>query len=187
MRILVAVKRVVDFAVKIRVRPDKKAVELGNTIKMSMSPFDEIAIEEAARLKEKGFASEIIAVTIGPQQAAETLRTAMAIGADKAIHVTTEMRTDQELQPLAVAKVLSKIVGQVNPNLVIVGKQSIDDDSNQTGQMLAGLLNWPQVTFASKVAVEADKDHDCDSRSRQRLANAEGASASCRNSGSALE
>jgi len=142
--------------VKTRVRSDKKGVELGTGVKMSMNPFDEIAIEEATRLKEKGIVKEIVAVSIGPQQSQETLRTAMAIGADKGIHVTTDMKTDFELQPLAVAKVLSKVVDQVKPDLVIVGKQSIDGDKNQTGQMLAGLLNWSQATFASKVEV-ADK------------------------------
>jgi len=154
---LVATKRVIDYAVKIRVRADRKAVELGSTIKMSMNPFDEIGIEEATRLKEKKIADEVIAVSIGPDQCQETLRSALAIGADKAIHVKTDLRTDQELQPLTVAKVLSQIVGRVNPNLVILGKQAIDDDSNQTGQMLAGLLNWPQATFASKLDVAADK------------------------------
>jgi len=153
----VSCKRVIDYAVKIRVRPDRKAVELGNTIKMSMNPFDEIAIEEATLLREKKIADEVVVVSIGPDQCQETLRSALAIGADKAIHVKTDLRTDQELQPLAVAKILRHIVGRVNPNLVILGKQAIDDDSNQTGQMLAGLLNWPQATFASKLDVAADK------------------------------
>jgi electron transfer flavoprotein beta subunit len=156
-RVLVATKRVIDYAVKIRVRPDKKAVELGSTIKMSMNPFDEIGVEEATRLKERKIADEVIAVSIGPDQCQETLRTALAIGADKAIHVKTDLRPDQELQPLTVAKVLAKIVGQVQPRLVILGKQAIDDDSNQTGQMLAGLLNWPQATFVSKLEIAADK------------------------------
>lgn len=146
----------VDYAVKIRIKGDKSAVDIAN-VKMSMNPFCEIAVEEAVRLKEKGMATEIVAVTIGPKAAQETLRTALAMGADKAIHVETEMRTDQDLQPLAVAKVLAKLAETHKPDMFIVGKQSIDDDSNQTGQMLAGLLDWPQATFASKVALSADK------------------------------
>eukprot|EP00954_Amorphochlora_amoebiformis_P005846 460915-Amorphochlora_amoeboformis.AAC.2 len=153
MRILVAVKRVVDYAVKVRVRADKAAVELKNT-KMSMNPFCEIALEEAVRLKEKKIASEVVAVSIGPKEAQETLRTALAIGADKAIHVTTTLRPDQELQPLATAKVLGKVVDQVDPSLVLMGKQSIDSDASQTGQMLAGLLGWPQATFASEIEIQ---------------------------------
>eukprot|EP00002_Diphylleia_rotans_P007583 TRINITY_DN1722_c0_g1_i1.p1 TRINITY_DN1722_c0_g1~~TRINITY_DN1722_c0_g1_i1.p1 ORF type:complete len:252 (+),score=72.76 TRINITY_DN1722_c0_g1_i1:52-807(+) len=148
MKVLVTVKRVIDYAVKIRVKPDKSGVEMAN-VKMSMNPFDEIAVEEAVRLKEKGVAKEVVAVSLGPTQCQETLRTALAMGADRAIHVAS----DQELQPLAVAKILSKIVDAEKPGLVVVGKQAIDDDSNQTGQMLAGLLDWPQATFASKVQV----------------------------------
>jgi electron transfer flavoprotein beta subunit len=148
MKILVPVKRVVDYNVKIRVRPDGSGVELAN-VKMSMNPFDEIAVEEAIRLKEKGKATEIVAVSIGPQQAQETLRTALAMGADRAILV----KTDQTVEPLAVAKILKALVGQESPQLVIMGKQAIDDDANQTGQMLAALLGWPQGTFAYKVEV----------------------------------
>jgi electron transfer flavoprotein beta subunit len=148
MKILVPVKRVVDYNVKIRVRPDGSGVELAN-VKMSMNPFDEIAVEEAIRLKEKGKATEIVAVSIGPQQAQETLRTALAMGADRAILV----KTDQTVEPLAVAKILKALVGQESPQLVIMGKQAIDDDANQTGQMLAALLGWPQGTFAYKIEV----------------------------------
>jgi electron transfer flavoprotein beta subunit len=146
MKILVTVKRVVDFNVKIRVKADQSGVELGN-LKMSINPFDEIAVEEAVRLKEKNIATEVIAVTLGPQACQDTLRTALAIGADRAIHVVTDI----ELQPLGVAKALKKIVEKEKPDLVIMGKQAIDDDCNQTGQMLAALLNWPQGTFASKI------------------------------------
>ncbi len=149
MKILVPVKRVVDYNVKIRVRPDGSGVELAN-VKMSMNPFDEIAVEEAIRLKEQGKAEEIIAVSIGPQQAAETIRTALAMGADRGILV----KTDDLVEPLAVAKILKALVAQESPGLVIMGKQAIDDDSNQTGQMLAALLGWPQGTFASRVVVD---------------------------------
>jgi electron transfer flavoprotein beta subunit len=148
MKLLVCVKRVVDYNVKIRVKPDGSGVELAN-IKMSMNPFDEIAVEEAVRLKEQGKATEIVAVSIGPQQAGETIRTALAMGADRGILV----KTDATVEPLAVAKILAKVVEQEKPDLVILGKQAIDDDSNQTGQMLAALLGWPQGTFAFKVAV----------------------------------
>jgi electron transfer flavoprotein beta subunit len=148
MKLLVCVKRVVDFNVKIRVKPDGSGVELAN-IKMSMNPFDEIAVEEAVRLKEQGKATEIVAVSIGPQQAAETIRTALAMGADRGVLV----KTDATVEPLAVAKILAKVVEQEKPDLVIMGKQAIDDDANQTGQMLAALLGWPQGTFAFKVAV----------------------------------
>jgi electron transfer flavoprotein beta subunit len=148
MKILVPVKRVVDFNVKIRVKPDGSGVELSN-VKMSMNPFDEIAVEEAIRLKEQGKATEIVAVSIGPQQAQETIRTALAMGADRGILV----KTDQTVEPLAVAKILKKIVADESPGLVIMGKQAIDDDSNQTGQMLAALLGWPQGTFAYKLSV----------------------------------
>jgi len=156
MKVLVGVKRVVDYAVKIRVKPDKSAVDLAN-VKMSMNPFCEIAMEEAVRLKEKKVAKEIIAVSVGPKQAQETLRTALAVGADRAIHVKTELRHDTELQPLAVAKIMQSLVEKESPELVILGKQSIDGDNNHTGQMLAGLLDWPQGTFASEVSVEDGK------------------------------
>ena len=148
MKLLVCVKRVVDYNVKIRVKPDGSGVELAN-IKMSMNPFDEIAVEEAVRLKEQGKATEIVAVSIGPQQAGETIRTALAMGADRGILV----KTDAHVEPLAVAKILAKVVEQEKPDLIIMGKQAIDDDSNQTGQMLAALLGWPQGTFAFKVNV----------------------------------
>jgi electron transfer flavoprotein beta subunit len=146
VKILVGVKRVIDYNVKIRVKADKSGVETSN-VKMSMNPFDEIAVEEAVRLKEKGIATEIIAVSLGPVAAQETIRTALAIGADRGIHVVTDI----ELQPLAVAKLLKAVVDREKPDLVILGKQAIDDDSNQTGQMLAALAGWPQGTFASKV------------------------------------
>src|SRR5947208_14872444 len=148
MKILVAVKRVVDFNVKVRVKADGSGVETAN-VKMSMNPFDEIAVEEAIRLKEAGTASEIVAVSCGLQASQETLRTALALGADRAILVETGV----ELQPLAVAKPLRAIVEKENPAIVILGKQAIDDDCNQTGQMLAALLGWPQATFASKVKI----------------------------------
>jgi len=151
MKILVPVKRVVDYNVKIRVKPDGSGVDLAN-VKMSMNPFDEIAVEEAIRLKEKGTATEIVAVSVGPQQAQETIRTALAMGADRGILV----KVDGEVEPLAVAKILKAIVESEQPQLVILGKQAIDDDSNQTGQMLAALLGWPQGTFASKVEVAGD-------------------------------
>jgi electron transfer flavoprotein beta subunit len=151
MKILVPVKRVVDFNVKIRVKTDGSGVELAN-VKMSMNPFDEIAVEEALRLKEKGQASEIVVVSIGTSQAAETIRTALAMGADRGILV----KTDKTLEPLAVAKLLKAVVEEEKPGLVIMGKQAIDDDCNQTGQMLAALTSWPQGTFASKVVIEGD-------------------------------
>ena len=151
MKILVPVKRVVDFNVKIRVKPDGSGVELAN-IKMSMNPFDEIAIEEAIRLKEAGKATEIVAVSIGPQQASETIRTALAMGADRGILVKAE----GPVEPLAVAKILKAIVEAEKPGLVILGKQAIDDDCNQTGQMLAALLGWAQGTFASKATIDGD-------------------------------
>ena len=151
MKILVPVKRVVDYNVKIRVKADQSGVELAN-VKMAMNPFDEIAVEEAVRLKEAGKATEIVAVSAGVAQCQETLRTAMAIGADRGILV----ESDVELQPLAVAKLLKALVDKEQPQLVILGKQAIDDDSNQTGQMLAALLGWPQATFASKVEVGGD-------------------------------
>ena len=148
MKVLVAVKRVVDFNVKVRVRPDGSGVETAN-VKMSMNPFDEIAVEEAVRLKEKGIVTEIVVVSCGVAACQETLRTALAIGADRAILV----ETDAELQPLAVAKLLHAIAIKETPQLVILGKQAIDDDANQTGQMLAALLDWPQATFASKIDI----------------------------------
>lgn len=156
-QVLVGVKRVIDYAVKVRVKPDKLGVDLAN-VKMSMNPFCEIAVEEAVRLKEAGVADEVVVVTVGPKQSQETLRTALAMGADRGIHLTTEMRTDSELQPLAVAKALAHVAKEEEPSLVIVGKQSIDDDANQTGQMLAALLDWPQVTFASEIVVSDAKD-----------------------------
>ncbi|QOG06755.1 electron transfer flavoprotein subunit beta/FixA family protein [Aureimonas sp. OT7] len=148
MKILVCIKRVVDYNVKIRVKSDGSGVDLAN-VKMSMNPFDEIAVEEAIRQKEKGGVEEIVVVSVGPQQAQETLRTALAMGADRAILV----KSDERVEPLGVAKVLRAIVEDEKPDLVILGKQAIDDDSNQTGQMLAALLSWPQGTFASKLDV----------------------------------
>ncbi|WP_300439686.1 electron transfer flavoprotein subunit beta/FixA family protein [Zoogloea sp.] len=151
MKILVPIKRVVDYNVKIRVKADQSGVELAN-VKMAMNPFDEIAVEEAVRLKEAGTATEVVAFSAGVAQCQETLRTAMAIGADRGILA----ETDVDLQPLAVAKLLKAVVDKEQPRLVILGKQAIDDDSNQTGQMLAALLGWPQATFASKVEVAGD-------------------------------
>ena len=151
MKILVPVKRVVDYNVKVRVKSDGSGVDIAN-VKMSMNPFDEIAVEEAVRLKEKGAATEVIAVSCGVTQCQETLRTAMAIGADRAILV----ETDAELQPLAVAKLLKALADKEQPGLVILGKQAIDDDANQTGQMLAALAGWAQATFASKVEIAGD-------------------------------
>ena len=152
MKAIVAVKRVVDYNVKVRVKADGSGVETAN-VKMSMNPFDEIAVEEAVRLKEKGVVTEIVAVSLGVTQAQETLRTALAMGADRAILVESAA----DLQPLAVAKLLKALVEKEQPSLVFLGKQAIDDDSNQTGQMLAALLGWPQGTFASKVVVEGDR------------------------------
>src|ERR1700692_2244433 len=149
MKILVPVKRVVDFNVKIRVKGDGSGVELAN-VKMSMNPFDEIAVEEALRLKEKGQATEVICVSIGPAQATETIRTGLAMGADRGILV----KTDKPVEPLAVAKILKAIVDEEKPGLVILGKQAIDDDCNQTGQMLAALLGWSQATFGSNLEVD---------------------------------
>src|SRR6478672_7634290 len=148
MKVLVPVKRVVDFNVKVRVKSDNTGVDIAN-VKMSMNPFDEIAVEEAVRLKEKGVVTEVIAVSCGEAKCQETLRTAMAIGADRGILV----ETNEELQPLAVAKLLKALVDKEQPQLIILGKQAIDDDANQTGQMLAALLGWPQATFASKVDI----------------------------------
>jgi electron transfer flavoprotein beta subunit len=148
MKILVAVKRVIDYNVKVRVKPDGSAVDTAN-VKMSMNPFDEIAVEEAVRMKEKGVATEIVAVSCGVAACQETLRTALALGADRAILV----ESDLDLQPLAVAKLLAALVAREQPQLVILGKQAIDDDANQTGQMLAALLDWPQTAFASKVDI----------------------------------
>jgi electron transfer flavoprotein beta subunit len=152
MKVLVAVKRVVDYNVKIRVKADGSGVETSN-VKFTMNPFDESAVEEAVRLKEAGKVSEIVVVSMGPPQAQDTIRTAMAMGADRGILVGT----DAELQPLAVAKLLKAIIAKETPSLVIVGKQAIDDDSNQTGQMLAALLGWPQGTFASKLVIDGSK------------------------------
>ena len=151
MKVLVPVKRVVDANVKVRVKPDGSGVDLAN-VKMAMNPFDEIAVEEALRLKEGGKATEIVCVSIGAAQAAETIRTGLAMGADRGIHVKVE----GTVEPLTVAKILKKIVDEEKPGLVILGKQAIDDDCNQTGQMLAALLGWPQGTFASKVAIDGD-------------------------------
>jgi len=151
MKVLVAVKRVVDYNVKVRVKADKTGVETAN-VKMSMNPFDEIGVEEAIRLKEAGKATEVVAVSLGVAQAQETIRTALAMGADRGIHVLT----DVELQPLAVAKLLKAVVEKEQPKLVILGKQAIDDDCNQTGQMLAALLGWSQGTFASKITPDGD-------------------------------
>src|SRR5271167_3604542 len=151
MKILVPVKRVVDYNVKIRVKPDGSGVDIAN-VKMSMNPFDENAVEEAPRLKEAGHATEVVAVSVGPQKAQETLRTALAMGADRAILY----KTDLNLEPLAIAKILKAIVEEEKPGLVILGKQAIDDDCNQTGQMLAALTGWPQGTFASKLVIEGE-------------------------------
>jgi electron transfer flavoprotein beta subunit len=151
MKILVPVKRVIDYNVKIRVKPDGSGVETAN-VKMSMNPFDEIAVEEAIRLKEAGKATEVVVVSIGPQKAQDILRNALAMGADRAIL----LKTDEIVEPLAVAKLLKRIVETENPALIILGKQAIDDDANQTGQMLAALLDWPQATFASKVSLDGD-------------------------------
>jgi electron transfer flavoprotein beta subunit len=152
MKVLVTVKRAIDSNVKARVKPDQSGVDLAN-VKMAMNPFDEIAVEEAVRLKEKGVATEIVAVSVGPAQAGETLRTALAMGADRAILI----QTTEDLEPLAVAKVLKAVIGKESPDLVIMGKQAIDGDNNATGQMLATLLDWPQATFASAVEVSGKK------------------------------
>ncbi|GAU97368.1 hypothetical protein RvY_08680 [Ramazzottius varieornatus] len=155
LRVLVGVKRVIDYAVKVRVRPDHKWV-VTDGVKHSMNPFDEIAVEEAVRLKEKKVVAEIVAVSCGPPQAQETLRTALAMGADKAIHVEVPAKEAETLAPLHVANILAKIIQEEKIDLVILGKQAIDDDSNQTGQMVAGLLNWPQATFASEIVQDGD-------------------------------
>ena len=151
MKVLVPVKRVIDYNVKVRVKADQTGVELAN-VKMSMNPFDEISIEEAIRLKEAGHAEEVIAVSVGVQQCQETIRTALAMGADRGIHVVH----DGDIEPLVVAKILKELVDKEGPSIVIVGKQAIDDDSNQTGQMLAALLGWGQATFVSKVEIQGD-------------------------------
>ena len=152
MKVLVPVKRVIDYNVKARVKADQTGVDLAN-VKMSMNPFCEIAVEEAVRLKEKGVATEVVAVSIGPAQAQETLRTSLAMGADRAILI----QTDQDLEPLAVAKVLKAIIAEENPDLGLMGKQAIDGDNNATGQMLSTLLDWPQATFASELSIEGGK------------------------------
>jgi electron transfer flavoprotein beta subunit len=152
MKVLVPVKRVIDYNVKARVKPDQTGVDLAN-VKMSMNPFCEIAVEEAVRLKEKGAVTEIVAVSIGPIQAQETLRTALAMGADRAIL----LQSDQDLEPLAVAKALAAVIAEEKPDVVIMGKQAIDGDNNATGQMLSALLGWPQATFASKIELEGGK------------------------------
>jgi electron transfer flavoprotein beta subunit len=154
MKVLVCVKRVVDFNVKIRVKADGSGVDLAN-VKMSMNPFDEIAVEEAIRLREKGTASEVVAVSIGPQQSQETIRTALAMGADRGILV----KHDAYIEPLGVAKILKAVIEQERPELVILGKQAIDDDCSQTGQMLAALLGWSQGTFASKIEIDGAEAH----------------------------
>jgi electron transfer flavoprotein beta subunit len=151
MKVLVPVKRVIDYNVKVRVKPDQTGVDLAN-VKMSMNPFCEIAVEEAVRMKEKGVATEVVAVSIGPAQAGETLRTALAMGADRAILV----QSDADLEPLAVAKLLKAVIAEESPNLVIMGKQAIDGDNNAVGQMLAALLDWPQATFASKIEIAGE-------------------------------
>lgn len=152
MKVLVPVKRVIDYNVKVRVKSDQTGVDLAN-VKMSMNPFDEISVEEAVRMKEAGTVTEVIAVSVGPQQAQETIRTALAMGADRGILI----KTDQDVEPLGVAKLLAKVVEEESPDLVILGKQAIDDDSNQTGQMLGALLGWPQGTFASEVKADGGK------------------------------
>eukprot|EP00276_Gloeochaete_wittrockiana_P016017 CAMPEP_0184361974 /NCGR_PEP_ID=MMETSP1089-20130417/132704_1 /TAXON_ID=38269 ORGANISM="Gloeochaete wittrockiana, Strain SAG46.84" /NCGR_SAMPLE_ID=MMETSP1089 /ASSEMBLY_ACC=CAM_ASM_000445 /LENGTH=251 /DNA_ID=CAMNT_0026701857 /DNA_START=22 /DNA_END=773 /DNA_ORIENTATION=- len=150
-KVLVGVKRAIDYAVKVRVKADKTGVETAN-VKFSMNPFDEIAVEEAIRMKEKGLTKEVVAVSIGPQKCQEVLRTALAMGADRGIHI----QTDQEVQPLDVAKIFRKVSETEQPQLIILGKQAIDDDCNQTSQMLAGLLDWPQATYASSIELDAD-------------------------------
>ena len=152
MKVLVPVKRVIDYNVKARVKADQTGVDLAN-VKMSMNPFCEIAVEEAVRLKEKGVATEVVAVSIGPAQAQETIRTALAMGADRGLLI----QTDGDPEPLQVAKILKAVIGEENPDLVLMGKQAIDGDNNATGQMLAALLDWPQATFASKIEIAGDK------------------------------
>jgi len=152
MKVLVPVKRVIDYNVKVRVKPDQSGVDLAN-VKMSMNPFDEIAVEEAVRMKEKGLAEEIVVVSIGPAQAQETIRTALAMGADRGILI----QSDTDVEPLAVAKLLKAVVGEESPGLVLMGKQAIDGDNNAVGQMLAALMDWPQATFASKIELAGDK------------------------------
>ncbi|MBC6441270.1 MAG: electron transfer flavoprotein subunit beta/FixA family protein [Rhodospirillales bacterium] len=151
MKVLVPVKRVIDYNVKVRVKPDRSGVDLAN-VKMSMNPFDEIAVEEAVRMKEAGTATEVVAISLGPDQSQETLRTALAMGADRAIHVVH----DGDLEPLAVARMLARVVAEETPDIVILGKQAIDDDANQTGQMLSGLLGWSQGTFVSRIEAGGD-------------------------------
>ena len=151
MKVLVPVKRVIDYNVKVRVKPDQTGVDLAN-VKMSMNPFDEISVEEAVRMKEAGTATEVVIVSIGPKQAQETIRTALAMGGDRGILINT----DETVEPLAVAKILAKVVADESPDLVLLGKQAIDDDSNQKGQMLAALLDWPQGTFAYKIEKDGD-------------------------------
>ena len=156
MKVLVPVKRVIDYNVKARVKADGSGVDLAN-VKMSMNPFDEIAVEEAIRLKEKGAAEEVVVVSIGVKQAAETIRTALAMGADRGILIVAADDVHTDIEPLAVAKLLKAVIAEENPGLVIAGKQAIDNDMNATGQMLAALLGWPQATFASEVVIEGDK------------------------------
>ena len=154
MKVLVPVKRVIDYNIKVRVKSDQSGVDLAN-VKMSMNPFDEISVEQAVRMKEAGTVTEIVVVSVGPQQAQETIRTSLAMGADRGILI----KTDEMVEPLAVAKLLAKVVADESPDMVILGKQAIDDDSNQTGQMLGALLDWPQGTFASEVKAEVGKVH----------------------------
>ena len=176
MKVLVAVKRVVDFNVKIRVKSDGSGVELAN-VKMSMNPFDEIAVEEVVRLKEKGKVTEIVAVSVGPTKSQETIRTALSMGADRGLLIETP--EGQAIEPLAVAKILKGVVDAEKPGFVILGKQAIDDDCNQTGQMLAALLGWPQATFASKLVIEDDaRARDARGRRRPRDAEAQAARSS---------
>ena len=156
MKVLVPVKRVIDYNVKVRVKADGSGVDLAN-VKMSMNPFDEIAVEEAIRLREKGAAAEVVVVSIGVKQAAETLRTALAMGADRAILIEATSDIHQDIEPLAVAKLLAKVVAEEQPGLVIAGKQAIDNDMNATGQMLAALLGWSQAAFASEITIEGDQ------------------------------
>ncbi|MGF1659518.1 MAG: electron transfer flavoprotein subunit beta/FixA family protein [Rubrimonas sp.] len=155
MKVIVPVKRVIDYNVKVRVKADGSGVDLAN-VKMSMNPFDEIAVEEAIRLREKGAATEIIAVSIGVKQAQETLRTALAMGADRALLIEAADTVETDIEPLAVAKLLAKVVAEEGPGLVLMGKQAIDNDMNATGQMLAALLGWPQATYASKIEIDGD-------------------------------
>jgi len=157
-RVLVPIKRVVDYAVKIRVRADKLGIETNN-VKMSMNPFDEIAVEEAIRLREKGIVKEIVTVSVGPKSVLETIRYSLAMGADRGIHIDTTSDTDTDLEPIYIAQILKKLIEKENSSLVVMGKQAIDDDCNQTGQMLAGMLNWPQCTAISKIEIQPNTNN----------------------------